>query len=67
MWSCRCALSISPGCIRIGSARGLRNIPKFRKVQPCESPDLQVAECWMCAARPIMVSPASRQRPLFVH
>jgi len=55
------------GCIRIGSARGLRNIPKFRQVQPYERPDLSVAECWMCAARPTMVAPASRAATAFVH
>jgi len=56
----------SPGWIRIGSAQGPRNIPKFRKVQPYERPDLQVAGCWMCAARPIMVAPASQAATIFL-
>jgi len=56
----------SPGWIRIGSAQQPRNIPKFRKVQPCERPDLQVAECWMSAARPIMAALASGAATIFL-
>jgi hypothetical protein len=48
------------------SAQGLRNIPKFRQVQPYERPDLQVAAYWMCAARPIMEAPASRAATAFL-
>ncbi|GAO77684.1 hypothetical protein SC1_00976 [Sphingopyxis sp. C-1] len=43
-----------------------RDIPKFRKVQPYERPDLQVAECRMCAARPIVVVPASQAATSFL-
>jgi hypothetical protein len=56
------------GWIRIGSEQGPRNIPKFRKVQPFERPDLQVAARWMCAARPIVVVPVSQAATaFFVH
>jgi len=42
------------------------DIPKFSKVQPYERPDLPVAACWMCAARPIMVEPASQAATAFL-
>jgi len=42
------------------------DIPKFSKVQPYERADLPVAECRVCAARPIMVAPASQAATAFL-
>jgi hypothetical protein len=47
--------------------QGPRNISKFRKVQPYERAGLPVAECWMCAARPIMVTGKPGSDRLFSH